>query len=57
MWGRTTSIVTRALRRRLERLRRRRWPHATIRDFRVTFKLGQEITGDVPFDIGLKGVP
>ncbi len=29
----------------------------TIRDFRVTFKIGQDIDGDVPFDIGLKGVP
>ena len=29
----------------------------TIRDFRVTFKIGQGIDGDVPFDIGLKGVP
>jgi Ca2+-binding RTX toxin-like protein len=29
----------------------------TIRDFRVTFKIGQAIDGDVPFDIGMKGVP
>ena len=29
----------------------------TIRDFRITFKIGQGIDGDVPFDIGLKGVP
>ena len=29
----------------------------TIRDFRITFKIGQGIDSDVPFDIGLKGVP
>ena len=28
-----------------------------IRDFRVTFKIGQAIDGDVPFDVGLKGLP
>ncbi len=28
-----------------------------VKDFRITFKLGQEIDGDVPFDIGLKGLP
>ena len=28
-----------------------------IKDFRVTFKIGQAIDGDVPFDIGLRGVP
>ena len=28
-----------------------------IKDFRVTFKIGQAIDGDVPFDIGLKGMP
>ena len=32
-------------------------PLTAIKDFRVTFKLGQAIDGDVPFDIGLKGVP
>ena len=41
-----------------ERLRRRRRRHVElIRDFRVTFKLGQAIDGDVPFDIGLRGLP
>ncbi|HSL11509.1 MAG TPA: calcium-binding protein [Actinomycetota bacterium] len=28
-----------------------------IRDFRVTFEIGQGIDGEVPFDIGLKGLP
>ena len=28
-----------------------------IRDFRVTFKIGQGINGEVPFDIGLRGLP
>jgi len=28
-----------------------------IKDFRVTFKLGQAIDADVPFDIGLRGLP
>ncbi len=28
-----------------------------IKDFRVTFKIGQAIDGDVPFDIGLRGLP
>ncbi len=37
---------------RAVRRRRGRSPQL-IRDFRVTFKLGQAIDGDVPFDIGL----